>query len=94
MGDAKTKRLSVVGGIETEAPKFEASFAETLTIKRFLEFAQDDVKFQFSAMNRDRRNSRDTLREAQSTAIILASYLAGLREGVEAMALAQPTNQV
>lgn len=90
MSEAKTRKFRVIQGKEEAAPIFEAAFVETLAIKRFLDFALADIKFQFGAMNKDFRNDKSKLLDAQATAILLSNYLQRLREGIEAM---QPTSE-
>jgi hypothetical protein len=80
--------LKIIEGSRTEAPTFSATVAEQVAIRRFLDFAQADIKFQFDALNRDRRQKRDVLMEAQATAIILGSYLENLRKGIDEMKIA------
>lgn len=80
------KPLRVVGGTAVEQPTFSATVLEIAAIRRFLEFAQADVKFQFDEMNRQPGVSRDVMEEAQVTAVILSNYLKGLKEGLSLMA--------
>jgi hypothetical protein len=79
------KRLRLVGGRQIEQPTFEATIMERMAIKRFLKFAQEDIKFQFDEMNREAGVSRETLHEAQHTAALLSTYLGKLREGIDRM---------
>lgn len=82
------KALRIVGGgAAPEPPSFEATFLEQMAIKRFLDFALADIKFQFEQMNRTPGMARDEMQGAQDTAVMLSNYVKGLRGGIEAMTL-------
>jgi hypothetical protein len=76
------KALRIVGGSEIEEPKFEATAVESFAIKRFLDFCQADIKFQFQAMNKTPGISRNELEMAQNHAVILANYVEALKGGL------------
>lgn len=80
------KALRIVGGKEIPQPTFEATFADRLIVKRFLDFALADI-FQFDQMSRTPGATQGDLQEAQGTAVLLSNYVKGLRDGVEAMTL-------
>ena len=80
------KYLRVVGGKTAPvAPEFTATFVEKLVLKRFIDFAMADVKWQFDKMSDERGLPRAQLQQAQDTAVMLSNYLQGLKGGIDQM---------
>ena len=78
----KRKALRIVGGNDIEEPKFEATAVESFAIRRFLDFAQADLKYQFQMMNKTPGISRTELELAQNHAVLLANYIEALKGGL------------
>lgn len=78
----KRKALRIVGGNDIAEPKFEATVVESFAIRRFLDFCQADLKFQFQQMNATPGISRNDLELAQNQAVILANYIEALKGGL------------
>lgn len=79
------KALRIVGGTDIPEPTFTASVIEKLAIKRFLDFAAQDIKYQFQELQKALPFDRDAIEHHQTMAVALSNYLVGLRSGLDEM---------
>ena len=85
------KSLRIVGGAdEPEQPNFEAMSAEKAAIKRFLDFALKDLKFQYQALRAELGSPtlagyNTKLAQLQNSAVMMTKYVEALREGLDQM---------
>lgn len=70
-------------------PVIETTLLENLAVRKFLRFALDDIKFQLEMLSKERGISKVRFQEAKSGALLLANYVAGLLEGIDAL-IGQP----
>lgn len=76
------KAFRIVGGTDIPEPTFTASAVEKLAIKRFLDFAALDVKYQLQKLN---KVDLAGVERNQIAAKIISVYLIALRAGVDGM---------
>lgn len=81
---ASLKSLRVASRL-IEQPISEGASVELVGIRRFIQFALADIKFQFEELNKQLGVSRNTLQASQQTAIMLSNYLSALRDGIDEM---------
>lgn len=79
------KPFRIVGGTDIPEPTFTASAVEKLAIKRFLDFAGLDIKYQFQQLQKALPFDRAAIEDHQAMAVALSNYLVGLKTGLDAM---------
>lgn len=72
-----------------DGPVIETTLHENIAVRKFLRFALDDIKFQLEMLSKERGISKVRFQEAKSGALLLANYVAGLLEGIDAL-IGQP----
>jgi hypothetical protein len=85
------KALRIIDGAdEIEEPTFRATASEKAAIKRFLDFALKDLKFQFEGLRHELASPTTADRAAQlddlqTHAVIIRKYVEALKSGLDAM---------
>lgn len=70
-------------------PVIETTLHENMAVRKFLVFALDDIRFQLEMLSKERGLPKRRFDEAKSAALLLANYVGGLLEGVDAL-IGQP----
>lgn len=84
------KSLRIIGGTDIPQPTFEATDAERATLRRFLDFALADLKFQWQEMQKALPFDRAELEHHQTMAIAFSKYVNALGEGLDKITVAVP----
>lgn len=72
-----------------DGPVIETTLHENMAVRKFLRFALDDIKFQLEMLSKERGLSPKRFQEAKSGALLLANYVHGLIESIDAL-IGQP----
>lgn len=95
MGESRIKAAALMrSGFKViegkrEAPTFQATIAEQIVVKRFLDFAEKALAFELEGVKREKQTLAQYA-ESQAIANVISAYLKNLRQGVDAMTLAAP----
>ncbi len=62
-------------GVPEGEPVFETTVAETMAVKKWIEFSLNDIYYQLDQISKDKKTRPAQFKEAKQTAEILATFL-------------------